>query len=231
MGRRRHGYDRSVLPPFDADLGAAVADRGRRLLLASAAAAAVEVLLVAATALLGPADVRWWVGVAGKGGGTVLWDEVLPASDLVPLVLLLTLPGLAVTALSTHALVRRVRRRAVFRAPRAAPLGVALTHALAPSLAVAGLVQWAGWGGVGHVVAGLLPQLGTTVLVIVLLMSHERVDPWAWADPTSRRGRRERERWAQRVERAHAERARAQQARVGRAQVERADRDPEPVRD
>lgn len=207
----RHGYDRSVAPPFDPDLGAAVVARARRMLLGSGAGASVEVLLVAAAALLGPSDVRWWVGVGGKGGGTVLWDEVLPAADLLPLILLLTLPGLAVTALSTWALVRRVGRRELRRAPRAAPVGVVLAHALAPSLAVACLASWAGWGDIGSVAAGLLPQLGTTVLAIALAMSHERVDPWAWADPTSRRGRRARERWAQRVERAA--------------------RDPEPVRD
>jgi hypothetical protein len=211
----RHGYDRSVVPPFDPDLGAAVVDRARRMLLGTSAAVAVEVLLVAATAVLGPPDVRWCVGIGGKGGGAVLWDEVLPAADLVPLVLLLTLPGLAVTAWSTRSLHRRVRRRALRGAPRAAAVGVVLTHALAPSLVVAGLVSWVGWDGAGSVVAGLLPQFGTTGLAIALAVSHERVDPWAWADPTSRRGRRERERWMLRAERARAARA----------------REPEPVRD
>jgi Na+-driven multidrug efflux pump len=228
----RHAYDRTVVPPFNPDLGAAVVARARRMLLGSAVGAAVEVLLVGVTALLGPPNVRWWVGIGGKGGGTVLWDEVLPTAELVLLVLLLTLPGLAVTALSTAGLVRRVRRRVAFRrAPRGALVGVVLTHALAPSLAVAGLVSWAEWGEVGSAVAGLLPQLGTSALGIVLLMSHEHVDPWAWADPTSRRGRRARERWARRVERARARRARAGRAEAEGARTARAAHDSEPACD
>lgn len=195
----RYAYDRRAVPPFDVDLAAAVVHRNRSVLRVGALVVAVELALVSLTWLLGPAEVRWWVGLGGKGGGTVLWDESVPARDLVLLVLLLTLPGLATTAVAAYRFERRVRGRVSFRgAPPLVSVGVVLTHGLAPSLALSALTAWAGWGEVGALVAGMVPQLGTSVLGAVLLMRHERYDPWAWADPTSRRGREARARWTAR---------------------------------
>lgn len=211
----RHTHDRSVVPPYDADLADAIVLRTRVMVTASAVLVAAEVLLVAAAAVLGPPGVRWWVGAAGRGGGVVVWDEIVPSHELLPMVLMLTLPGLALTCVCAAASGRRMRDRAPFRgAPRTAAVAVLLTHALAPGLAAASLAAWAGWGEIGALSAGVVPQVGTTAAGIALLVTHEDLDPWAWADPEYRRGRRARARWARRV------------ARSGRSVA-----DPTPVRD
>ena len=191
----RHGYDRSNPPPFDPALGAALARSLKRLLAVSLAAVGLEVLLGAATAFAGPAHVRWLVVLGGRGGGSII-DLSVSTTSLPVVLVALTLPG----ALAAFAFAMPLNLRILARQPhRGLPAwtvaGVVLMHMLTPSLALAALSAWVGWSP-GTYIAAFLPQAGSIALVVVLASRRRSLDPWVWADPLSRRGRRSRARWA-----------------------------------
>lgn len=198
QGMARHAYDTSVPPPFDADLGAAVLHRIRSWLLLSAAAVAAQVATAAAAAAVGPDAVLWTVVVAARGGGSV-WEDLVAVDRLPVLVLWLTVPGLVVAGASAARVALLVRGRRPHRGvPRWMVAGLSATHALAPGLVLTTISAWAGWGAAWSVVAALLPQFGTTAVVAVLCWQRHQLNPFLWADPMSRGGRRARERWARR---------------------------------
>jgi len=135
------------------------------------------------------------VVLGGRGGGSFI--DLSVSSTSLPLVLVaLTLPG----AFAAFALAMPVYLRILARKPhRGLPpwmiAGVVLTHVLPPSLALAALSAWVGWSP-GTYIAAFLPQAGSIALVVVLDSRRRSLDPWVWADPLSRRGRRSRARWA-----------------------------------
>lgn len=195
----RHAYDTLVLPPFDADLGAAVLHRLRTMFAVSGVVVAAEVVVAFATSLLGPPTVPWMAIAGGKGGGGVLWDVLVPSGRLPVLVLWLTVPALALAGAPAARVARLIRERRPHRGvPRWTVVGLALVHAVAPSLTLATIGAWAGWGAAGATAAALLPQFGTSAVVGLLIWRRHQLNPFLWADPWSRGGRLARERWARR---------------------------------
>jgi hypothetical protein len=179
----RHTYDRSVVPPYDADLGPATARHLRRVRGASLLVLIAELVIAVASALWGPPGVRWAVYGGGPRWVGELWDVVVPSSVVPVLVLALVTPGALLMAIAGSPLARRLAAGEPHRGvPPLMIVGTTLANVPSLSLTLAVLTAVLGWGDAGAITAAAMPELGSMMLAGYLVSRRSALDPWIWAE-------------------------------------------------